>query len=184
MSFSTLNSSFIFDRRLRSMTECAVFLAIFLPATLVALGCFLLAGADVADEPLAPLLFEPLVVCCAAVLLASSVCCDLGFICMIFRDRVGGGGSEKSELAICCDGWAPLPPAVAMAGGGRAKDIFSVGRRGHSLPRMSEEEAGVGGKLDRGIANLERICQCLGMGVHPIGGWPREVGSLQDMGKD
>lgn len=40
--FSTANSSFIFERRRRSMRLCAVFLAIFLPAALVADGCFLL----------------------------------------------------------------------------------------------------------------------------------------------
>ncbi len=100
MSFSTPNSSFIFDLRLRSMTEWAVFLAIFLPATLVALGCFLFAGADVANDSLAPLLFEPFAVRCTLVLLDSSLFCDLGFICMIFRDRVGGGGSEKSEVMV------------------------------------------------------------------------------------
>lgn len=38
----TPNSSFIFDRRLRSMTLWAVFLAIFFPALLVELGGFLL----------------------------------------------------------------------------------------------------------------------------------------------
>ena len=44
MFLSTPNSSFIFDRRLLSITLCAVFLAIFLPAWLVELGC--LFGAD------------------------------------------------------------------------------------------------------------------------------------------
>lgn len=42
MSLSTPNSSFIFDRLRLSMIECAVFLAIFLPAADVAEGCFLL----------------------------------------------------------------------------------------------------------------------------------------------
>lgn len=41
---STPNSSFIFDLLLRSITLCAVFRAIFLPARLVELGCFLLAA--------------------------------------------------------------------------------------------------------------------------------------------
>lgn len=50
MSLSTPNSSFIFDLRLRSMTECAVFLAIRFPAALVILGCFLLAEVDAMEE--------------------------------------------------------------------------------------------------------------------------------------
>lgn len=48
ISFNVVNSSFILDLRLRSIKLCAVFLAIFLPAALVALGCFFLppfAGA-------------------------------------------------------------------------------------------------------------------------------------------
>lgn len=40
MSFKTANSSFILDLRRRSMRLCAVFLAIFRPAALVADGCF------------------------------------------------------------------------------------------------------------------------------------------------
>ena len=100
MSFSTLNSSFIFDLRLRSMTEWAVFLAIFLPAMLVVLGCLLLVEVDAAGDPLVPLLFVPFVIIGVRVLLDPSLCCALGFIWMIFRDRVGGGGNEKSELVI------------------------------------------------------------------------------------
>lgn len=42
MPFSTANSSFILDRRRRSIKLCAVFLAIFRPAALVADGCFFL----------------------------------------------------------------------------------------------------------------------------------------------
>lgn len=58
--FRTPNSSFIFDLRLLSITECAVFLAIFLPAALVALGCFL--GVTAADDgaALAPRRADPL----------------------------------------------------------------------------------------------------------------------------
>ena len=52
MSLRTPNSSFIFDRRRRSMIEWAVFLAIFLPAAEVAEGCFLFGdvGFVVEDE--------------------------------------------------------------------------------------------------------------------------------------
>jgi hypothetical protein len=49
MSFRTANSSFILLRRRLSINECAVFLAIFLPAAVVGpLGCFLFwPAADV-----------------------------------------------------------------------------------------------------------------------------------------
>lgn len=42
ISFNTPNSSFIFERLLRSIRLCAVFRAIFRPATLVDDGCFFL----------------------------------------------------------------------------------------------------------------------------------------------
>lgn len=60
MSFKTANSSFIFDLRLRSMTLWAVFRAIFFPAALVELGCFLpmpLVSADTAHVLVVFLLF-------------------------------------------------------------------------------------------------------------------------------
>ena len=87
ISFRTPNSSFIFDLRRRSIRLCAVFLAILRPAALVLLVCFLLV---------------PVGVLVAAVVLAFCACgCELdvswlslGFIWMILRDRVGGGGSE------------------------------------------------------------------------------------------
>jgi hypothetical protein len=81
MSLSTPNSSFILDRLRLSIMLCAVFRAIFLPAALVAEGClrfapavlFAVAGeySDEVDE--------------AAEL-------DFGFIWIIFRARLGGGG--------------------------------------------------------------------------------------------
>lgn len=110
MLFSTLNSSFIFDLRRRSMRLWAVFLAIFLPAALVADGCFFFdAAADVAapceappeaaaDFALPPLfaLLLPLLPDWPVVLRSSS--CERGFTWMIFRDRVGGGGRENWSL--------------------------------------------------------------------------------------
>lgn len=55
ISFRVENSSFIFDLRRRSIKLCAVFLAIFRPAALVALGCFFLEPAGAA--PLAAFVF-------------------------------------------------------------------------------------------------------------------------------
>lgn len=50
--FRTANSSFIFDRRRRSIKLWAVFRAIFRPAALVAEGCFFL-DPDPDPEPAA-----------------------------------------------------------------------------------------------------------------------------------
>lgn len=100
MSFKTPNSSFIFDLRLRSMTEWAVFLAIFFPAALVELGCFLPVTFAVMDDPVVPFLPLPLEVGRAAgMALGSSAVFDFGFIWIILRERVGGGGKEKSGFA-------------------------------------------------------------------------------------
>ena len=96
--FNTPNSSFIFDLLLLSITECAVFRAIFLPAALVALGCFFVgtAAADWATlDPRRAALFGFGV----SEVVDSSTPFDLGFIWMIFRERVGGGGREKSAAA-------------------------------------------------------------------------------------
>lgn len=46
MSFNVPNSSFIFDRRRRSIRLCAVLRAILRPAALVALGCFFLVAEE------------------------------------------------------------------------------------------------------------------------------------------
>ena len=79
------------------MTEWAVFRAIFLPAALVELGCFLPA----AEEPDVSFLPAPFEAGRGVEgVLALSVCLAWGFICMILRERVGGGGSEKSALVI------------------------------------------------------------------------------------
>lgn len=93
ISFNTPNSSFIFDLLRRSIKLCAVFLAIFRPATLVEEGSFLLEAFGV-GLPL-DLVFS------TDVLIVSSAR-PLGFICIIFRERVGGGGSAKDSLVVAC----------------------------------------------------------------------------------
>jgi len=71
------------------MRLCAVFRAIFLPATLVDEGCFFFAPAAVDfvcvfdDSSRTSLLSSP---------------CPFGFIWMIFRDLVGGGGRANASL--------------------------------------------------------------------------------------
>jgi hypothetical protein len=84
MSLRTPNSSFILERRRRSIRLCAVLRAILRPAAVVFPACLRLA---------------PPAVPAAAFALASG--CGLGgswasfgFIWMILRERVGGGGSE------------------------------------------------------------------------------------------
>lgn len=80
-----------------------------------------------------------------------------GVIWMIFRVRVGGGGSEYSDS--CCR--RPFSSARAsqlgdggIAGGGRANEVLSFegNRELFSLPTRSIDEAGVGGKTVRGMA--------------------------------
>ena len=79
---------------------------------------------------------------------------------MMVRDRVGGGGSEKLELAA---GWigfgldaGMLARVWPIAGGGRLKflsdDCEMVAS--FSLPGISPEAAGVGGSVVRGMAGL------------------------------
>lgn len=99
---STANSSFILDRRRRSIKLCAVFRAIFLPAALVADGGFFdLGPAAAAVVAAGPALFE--LVAAAAALVpvdaaGAGAASSRGFICMIFRDRVGGGGRTNCSL--------------------------------------------------------------------------------------
>lgn len=100
MSFSTPNSSFIFDRRRRSIRLCAVLRAIFRPCALV--------------PPLLPRPFLPAAApllegsSAAAAAAASGCACWLpfGFIWIIFLERVGGGGSANASsflVARDCD---------------------------------------------------------------------------------
>jgi len=80
---------------------CAVLRAIFRPAALVADGCFLTLLAEVTVE------FEGVrmwVGACALEVVTSCGVVFLGFICMILRARLGGGGSvdgaTSSALAL------------------------------------------------------------------------------------
>lgn len=163
MSFKTANSSFIFDLRLRSMTLCAVFRAIFFPAALVELGCFLPDVPFVTEAATAPflLLVRLGAVACGANTCGCSFCCDAGSIWIILRERVGGGGSSKVDFAvagrICCGLETVLAiQAEAMAGGGRAKVPAFAEGWAISLAWMSREEAGVGGSFTRGIVGYGR----------------------------
>lgn len=185
MSLSTPNSSFIFDLLLRSIKLCAVFLAIFRPATLVEEGAFFFEVAeafafDFGDSSMASS--------------GSSAACPLGFICMIFRDRVGGGGRAKASLAgatatedrlrvltasltfagevgeaelyeevdevleDALDGCVAFPATIA--GGGSSNDIWRDGYREPSLLFISVDEAGVGGIWGRGILHVCNARTC------------------------
>lgn len=96
MSFNVPNSSFILDRRRRSIRLCAVLRAILRPAALVALGCFLLefdVGGIASSELCEPLTFS-------LVLVFEG---DFGFIWMILRVLVGGGGKSKSSSGRLID---------------------------------------------------------------------------------
>ena len=95
IAFKVPNSSFILDLLLLSITLWAVFLAIFLPATLVELGCFF-AAVVAALEDVEVLLFAPFGFCCVETFSECSEGWGFGFICMMVRDRVGGGGREKA----------------------------------------------------------------------------------------
>lgn len=77
------------------MRLCAVFRAILRPAAVVLLPEFFLPPVVwvVVFEALPEVFAEP--VCWAA-----SCSASLGFIWMILRDLVGGGGNEKSSFVI------------------------------------------------------------------------------------
>lgn len=83
ISFRIPNSSFILLRRLRSIRLWAVLRAIFRPAAVA--------------PPVPPRFLPPLAIGaeasgCSVMVLG---CSSFGFICMIFRDLEGGGGSAK-----------------------------------------------------------------------------------------
>jgi hypothetical protein len=106
MLFRRANSSFILERRRRSIRLCAVFLAIFLPAALVLDGCFLLFPEGVGGVPSGPAAaawaagdFDARALLAALEELMSSW--GRGFICMILRERVGGGGRANWSLGGC-----------------------------------------------------------------------------------
>ena len=91
----TANSSFILDLRRRSIRLWAVFLAIFLPAALVADGCFLFEPAAGVVEFVPALLLDAVLEFEAGV---SGLGSSRGFIWMILRERVGGGGRANWSL--------------------------------------------------------------------------------------
>lgn len=74
---------------------------------------------------------------------------------MIFRERVGGGGREKSAVVPADEGcrvevaffWLSV---AASAGGGSRRDMLRESWD-PLFPMMSVEGAGVGGGLARGI---------------------------------
>lgn len=92
------NSSFILDLLLLSIKLCAVFLAIFLPAAV----CFFFAppvvAVGVVDASFVVVDSGPVPVVESLELGASvgAAAASRGFIWMILRDLVGGGGSAKS----------------------------------------------------------------------------------------
>lgn len=82
---------------------------------------------------------------------------------MILRERVGGGGREKSApITFDCDckefAVFLLPLVGTIAGGGKEKDISSEGGLDSCSPVMSVDDDGVGGRATRGIAELKRQC--------------------------
>ena len=78
MPFKVANSSFIFDLLLRSITLWAVFLAIFLPAALVEVGCFFVVAAALDPDRLR--LFDPFAPGCDECFTFSGEGCDFGVI--------------------------------------------------------------------------------------------------------
>ena len=74
---------------------------------------------------------------------------------MIVLDLVGGGGSEKfglvaGRMGFGVDVGTLLRPWL-MAGGGKLKVLSAAGSCVSSLPRMSPDAAGVGGRHVRGM---------------------------------
>ena len=72
-------------------------------------------------------------------------------------DRVGGGGSEKFGPVA---GWigfgfdaGALLRLWLIAGGGRLNVLSEAGNCVSSLPCISPDAAGVGGRVERGIVN-------------------------------
>lgn len=73
---------------------------------------------------------------------------------MIFRDRVGGGGKEKSAFPMagrigCGLELRPLLLAAAIVGEGNAKASSQAADNLSSLLAVSADEAGVGGNCAR-----------------------------------
>ena len=77
---------------------------------------------------------------------------------MIVRDLVGGGGKVKLVLiagwGCLVDEGVPLVCLGAIAGGPKLNDLSVAASVEPSLPWMSVEAAGVGGRLVRGMAQV------------------------------
>lgn len=89
---------------------------------------------------------------------------------MILRERVGGGGREKSALVIlecdCTEFIVFLLPLVAtIAGGGSRNDISSEGCRESFSLAISVDDTGVGGRVTRGMAREEQSVEKAMKGV-------------------
>jgi len=121
--------------------ECAVFLAIFLPAADVGVGCFRFGEVVLAEEAV-----------------VDKEDTSFGFICMIFLARLGGGGSSSLFLVLPDNvrfRWMPgdVGGEQFMAAGGRMKEVsmsFAFSCAGGSV-----EVAGVGRNLARGIVSRQ-----------------------------
>ena len=165
MSLSTENSSFILDLRRRSIRLCAVFLAVFRPAALVADDFFFFAApgavsavVDVVAARLV-LLTEPLpYVGCSPGLFSSRA---RGFIWMIFLDLVGGGGSVKllSLLAAVTadERLLDLTASLGCIRKGVFGDAWDSGETGTFmllLSRFAARESMAGG------GSSKAICSC------------------------
>lgn len=132
------------------MIECAVFLAILLPAADVADGCFLF--------PLGVVFV--LVDADPDVGVVGEVAVDVssfGFICMIFLARLGGGGNSSLTLALpdnvrflVITGDAGGEGFMAAGGSTKALSISCVTET-LSFGVGPVELAGVGGNLTRGM---------------------------------
>lgn len=134
------------------MRLCAVFLAIFLPAALVADGCFFLTPAAAAAVPGLGLEVDEEAEEAVFVLDAEEAAPEssLGFTWMILRVLVGGGGrtnwsfggagARLRDLTVSlactgkactenagCEGLVAVDTVLvdAMAGGGSSNDIWS-----------------------------------------------------------
>ena len=74
---------------------------------------------------------------------------------MMVLDLVGGGGRVKLVVEIGCDcpfdGLLPFACLGAIAGGPKLKALSVAERGAPSLPWISVEAPGVGGRLVRGM---------------------------------
>ena len=122
--FNTANSSFILNLLLRSINECAVFRAVLRVAAVGFVGCTACCGAvAVAATTVAffrppPFVF-PFVIAVAVVFDSATIASGFGFICIIFLDLPGGGGSVTLLLPE-----ASLLPLELLPVGDEDEDVF------------------------------------------------------------